>query len=524
MLYFNNVLLISCLLVTGSLLAQPQINRIDSLYGGTPGGSIIRDDSTYVLLTSYNMSLHPSDIQIIRLDLMGNIIDSSTFARPDISLSIPGNALKKLYNQNMIGVINHWVDSDSTYIEFVKFNTSLDTVHTKLYFEKDHYMPFISDMEIETDSTFIVSGGYYRKENNKWRFSMMLTKLDTNFNIIWNQKFDYPLMDSNWEGGYTDAYLELDNYGSIIVSGGCRIIGPYSPYPNPNPNYYYSSYVGRFSIENGDSVWVKDIRTVEPGSQLCFVKDNGDGEYRFIYRAITYYSGNSFGIRALRFGAIDTNGTLLWSTRFMQMNYLYNIWDMTTTLDGNYYVSGNYVVSDSTEPGGIYLRGGCLKISPQGDSLWFRELVWNDSSDFHEIYSFQECPDSGFIHLGQMADRDFDINPNRTVYSWVVKTDKWGCIVSGCESLNVQEYLSDSFSPLVYPNPTYDGTIYIDINQEGAVPIKMFDLTGRLLFSDHVFSINGVIQIDGSSISQLSNGFYLIQVDTWIEKILIQMH
>lgn len=208
----------------------------------------------------------------------------------------------------------------------------------------------------------------------------------------------------------------------------------------------------------------------------------------------------------------------------MRMNYLYNIWDMTTTLDGNYYVSGNYVVSDSTEPGGLYLRGGCLKISPQGDSLWFRELVFNDSSDYHEIYSFQECSDSGFIHFGQIADRDFDINPNRSVYSWVVKTDKWGCVDSGCESLNVHEYVSDPKGPLVYPNPTFDGTIYIATNREGAVPIKLFDLTGRLLFFDSVIPTNGIIQIDGRSISKLSSGYYLIQFETWIEKIVVQMH
>ena len=75
--------------------------------------------------------------------------------------------------------------------------------------------------------------------------------------------------------------------------------------------------------------------------------------------------------------------------------------------DGSGYVLAGYFVRYSEEEH-VDKRGWLVKISPEGDSLWERQLRFLEPtplSDFHEIYDLEATPDGGYVMAGQVRVR-----------------------------------------------------------------------------------------------------------------------
>ena len=128
---------------------------------------------------------------------------------------------------------------------------------------------------------------------------------------------------------------------------------------------------------------------------------------------------------------------------------------MIRVSDGTGYVVAG---QDVYLPSGI--GGTIAKVSPDGDSLWFRQYRFvTTSGNYHAIYDLEETSDGGFIMVGEArpsggADTLF---PPPIQQGWLLKVDEHGCLVPGCHLLNAVEEVADH-SPLLrlYPNPAGD--------------------------------------------------------------------
>jgi hypothetical protein len=162
----------------------------------------------------------------------------------------------------------------------------------------------------------------------------------------------------------------------------------------------------------------------------------------------------------IRLGRIDTSGQVTYDTTTGPKFPYFRFEDLISTQDGNFYVAGDFQVLPNKFPIAAY------KFTPDGDSIWMRSYYHlNDSADWNNIWAFQEAPDSGFLHLGKLVDWDNDIAPVRIQHFYMLKTDQYGCLQKGCQTIGLEEIGPLEAELRVYPNPT-TGVLHLESDLE----------------------------------------------------------
>ncbi|MFD1550894.1 hypothetical protein DNU06_05170 [Putridiphycobacter roseus] len=108
--------------------------------------------------------------------------------------------------------------------------------------------------------------------------------------------------------------------------------------------------------------------------------------------------------------------------------------------------------------------GSLMKFNEEGEVLWNRSYIKiprlsnpNIVYGNHELYDVERTPDSGFVMVGEA--RNF-ANPNEPMgqLGWLVKTDKHGCLVPGCEEFDNPSPIDTStvepIDTVITPKPT----------------------------------------------------------------------
>lgn len=504
----KHLLLLGLLVFTANLRSQSYLNKIYPTFGGAPAPAILVDDTTYVVASTYILGL--KTINFGRFDFTGKSIFTKSFTLS--SNSYTGTCSKCLQQKNgkyYYGQTN-FVGSDSLYVKFWKLDRNLDTLLTKNHIKFNGRQPRLYDLEFESDSTFLVSGYVSSINSNIGKYDLWVAKFDTAFNKIWEKRIEdnFP----NLHYGYYGGHLTIDNYGSVLVSGQA-----FSYYAAVDTNFY--SMAARFDRRTGNLIWKKDFFSPVGSADFATI-DAGDGKYHFAKQQYLHIVPRTFGYTdstQLQFGVLDTLGNILWDTLIGPKYGQFWFKDFQKTIDGNYYVSGEYY-----RPYKSFSAG--FKFSPKGDSIWFRPYLYQDSADAHFIWSFQETSDSGFIHFGLYGDLDFDLDSLRLQYSWMLKTDKYGCQVPGCHTIGLKEYQPKSYQISVFPNPS-DGSFIVDIPEhqfEEALTIDIYSTGGQL--------VHRVVPQRGQTTVELNGkppGLYLLKItkgysEVYNQKIIIQ--
>jgi hypothetical protein len=175
------------------------------------------------------------------------------------------------------------------------------------------------------------------------------------------------------------------------------------------------------------------------------------------------------------------SGSILWQ-RKVHKNYFVTTQDMEILPDGS-------IVGAAT----ILNAAALVKFSPEGDSLWTREYTLFGS--LHGFYDVQATSDGGFVCTGaafSFPPSDPGIQTSQVI--WVVKTDSLGCVVPGCNTVGVEEYLMDLNEHLrVWPNPVATGaplTLAFEPPHEftpnGPLRIVVLDALGKQVHAERV--------------------------------------
>ena len=453
-----------------SLSAQAQrFSKTDLDFGGANRPALLFVNNSFVVADEDQDSL--GLLQVGLFDSLGNKVFHRSYdyyESPDsVNRVSPCFKCLKANRGSFYFAQTDFILSDSAYVRFTQLSQSLDTINTAKHLEFQGGTPEIQDLVFDSDSTFIVTGLLFRLTNYN-KYDLWVAKFDTAFNPIWELRLPDTIPGMN--GGYFAEDLIIDQYGSCLVTGRAN------HYVTTQSNFDHS-FAARVDIETGQLKWFHSFNE-DLGSLNIAALDNGNGTYSFARMEVKGFwpgTNNSPFPTRMRFGRIDTLGEIVYDTSTGPDLPYFRFKDLIRTKDGNFYVAGNTQVLPGDFPTAAY------KFTPQGDSLWMHTYYHlNDSADQNYIWAFQETPDSGFLHLGRLLDFNNDIDSVRTLHFYMLKTDSYGCLQEGCQSIGMSEYPNLGRKISVYPNPT-KGQLFIQSQIKGEIHFKLWNAQGQVV-------------------------------------------
>jgi hypothetical protein len=473
-------------------LSAQRFSKTDSTFGGVNRPALVFKESGFIVADEDRDSL--GLLQVGLFDSIGQKVYHKSYdyyESPDSVLRI-SSCFKCLhpFGDNYFYAQTDYIKADSVFVRFTKFNANLDTIYTKKHLEFQGTLPEIRDMVFDSDSTFVVSGFLFWYDSYN-KYELWVAKFDTAFNPIWELRIPDTIPGMN--GGYYGNDLVIDQYGSCLVTG--------------RANHYVTglsnadhSFAARVDLQTGQLKWFHPFNE-DLGSQNIAALDNGDGTYSFARVEILSFIANSYlpAYTQIRLGRIDTSGKVIYDTITGPKFPYFRFQDLISTQDGNFYVAGDFQVLPNKFPIAAY------KFTPDGDSIWMRSYYHlNDSLDRNYIWAFQETPDSGFLHLGQLIDVDNDIAPVRIQHFYMLKTDSYGCLQQGCQNIGLEEVGPLEAELRVYPNPT-TGVLHLESDLEQEIKYVLYNSLGQAI-REGDFRASKTLNI-----GDLNQGVYILQ-------------
>lgn len=162
----------------------------------------------------------------------------------------------------------------------------------------------------------------------------------------------------------------------------------------------------------------------------------------------------------------------LWQIRFQSSDCEYSqLCKVVATPDGGAAVCGN--------DDGIKSKGWLMKVSANGEIEWDRRHTLIGGGD-HYFSDMVRNTDGGFTLAGYIYAHDpMDVIGT---YAWLARTDSFGCLVPGCQSVGIAENTPIESSFKLYPNPASDRLfLYYHNPQLQNCVFAVRDLAGRQL-------------------------------------------
>lgn len=136
--------------------------------------------------------------------------------------------------------------------------------------------------------------------------------------------------------------------------------------------------------------------------------------------------------------------------------------------------------------------GVIAKVSNDGDSLWLRKYFGvTDIWESNILYDAEITPDSGYSFVGEA------FNPwsgeTQGQFGWLLITDKYGCLVPGCQLISSTEESIEKnallSSPMkIFPNPASDViNLLITKKLSDRAILHLVDVSGKEVNNWHTF-------------------------------------
>lgn len=212
--------------------------------------------------------------------------------------------------------------------------------------------------------------------------------------------------------------------------------------------------------------------------------------------------------------------TINWITRFLDepiapsfQNFVYS---NTECSDG--YISSGFRISSTPEsyPQSAFL----FKASKSGDSLWTKYYVplgWEASRvGLIQFFDIKVTSNDELLIAGRVFDKE-----NNLVRPWLLRVDKDGCVVSGCDSsVALAELPARKYNYFdVYPNPSFDNITLVGLHDvSNPVEVTITNSIGTLVHKTTVNRV-GKGEVLAFSLSNQPRGVYYISLTSTKEGI-----
>ncbi|MBL7943467.1 MAG: T9SS type A sorting domain-containing protein [Flavobacteriales bacterium] len=166
---------------------------------------------------------------------------------------------------------------------------------------------------------------------------------------------------------------------------------------------------------------------------------------------------------------IDTTGDIVWEHQYGPYSYPILLTKIEECTDGTFIAAG-------MKQEQFNYHGLLLKLSPEGDSLWYRTYTYADEElDIDCILrDVIQTTDGGYIACGYTDA----ITEEESRDVWVLKVDEWGCLVPGCQVGILEQEQTVNF--LTYPNPANDVlNIYLESLHHPDGVFNLVDINGK---------------------------------------------
>ncbi|HAD95817.1 MAG TPA: hypothetical protein DCG19_00345 [Cryomorphaceae bacterium] len=457
-MYLMRILLL-LILVSPCLQGQTVFNRTYRI-GGNNFTELLVTDTGYVSAALDDDNVKRLDFSVY--DLQGNPLDTVQHDFNNVGY-LPENCGKCLHevNHSLYYAQSHFDAGDSAYVHFLKLDANLNLLDSGNYVYRDSLGTQIYAMAFDSDSTFLITGYTFRKKPPLLgKYDLLVAKFDTAFNLLWEKGIE----DNrpNEDLGYIGLDITVDHYNSVLISG----YGKYGP---------NSSIVARFRRSDGYMHWFREY--VGPlGDAGMYTSDNGDGTYQFVRHVNTAQTSTKGTLyNKIVTGTIDSTGSYSQLSTLGPNDQMIFTTDLIPTSDGNFYAAGFTNINGARNSFG-------LKFAPNGDSLWMRYYYHEDQPDHSQVEIFFETPDSGFIHAGYYVD--LFQSAGTGVFTWLLKTDQYGCDSIGCHKVGLYEAHIPGLLE-VFPNPsTGDFRLSWTYGPPETFALTIQDVSGKVIYRD----------------------------------------
>ncbi|MDX1350801.1 MAG: T9SS type A sorting domain-containing protein [Putridiphycobacter sp.] len=178
--------------------------------------------------------------------------------------------------------------------------------------------------------------------------------------------------------------------------------------------------------------------------------------------------------------------------------------------------------------------GRMLKFNLNGDVLWRRYyqkvLPDQNTNNFptHILYDVAITPDSGFVMVGQSQNFEASNPEPLGQLGWLVKADKHGCLVPGCEQfdgLSISQTDLPEIGLKVYPNPASNELFvyYSNAAHTNNVSASLYNSNGQEILIFDMSTNNTTYMLN---VAALSKGIYFLKVTSdvseRVKKIIVE--
>lgn len=425
------------------------------------GKTILQQGNSYIVHGETFNQYGQRTILTMKIDSVGELdwiktIGSDTEVRAS---GFPGS-LKKINNNffcaaNQRVYTTNWVHDRGL---LIRFNNNFDTLWTKEFGENS--APYDTayifwNINNSMDNNILISGTCKPYALDP---KVFLIKTDTSGNKL-------------WEHVYTNLPGDVQGYSVVATTDGGYAIGAFQYFHIPPSNETGDPLVIK-TDSLGNFEWVKNL-----GGEFCdshvMLALSTDGNILAYYTYAVLNNPGSDSYKSPQITKLDNNGSILWERRYLKPKHFTYPGNLHVDTDGSIILCGKTMISYPKNAGWM------MKLSMEGDSLWYRQYDLMTGSDSeHTLYDVISTSDDGYIACGY-------VNPllpdTGTQDVWVVKVDSMGCESPdfcwvGVKELPVVLRVGEL---MVFPNPASDA-FKIDFQSASKRGILQFvDMVGR---------------------------------------------
>ncbi len=367
------------------------------------------------------------------------------------------------------------------------------------------------------DGSLILLGDALVSSSDK---DILIYKIDTIGNIIWQYVFSSPLNESaqsieqTLDGGFVAAGFQTDTFGynnAFVLK------------IDTNGNYLWDKSIGGSDndyasmikqLPGGNLILTSDSRSFGAGAydvELTKMDANGNIIWQYTYgdslnngcQGIFVTSDNyliSYGETEIStaspydmfFEKIDTNGVSIWKKLYGGVTTTDACFSICESYDNGFILTG---YSNSFN-GGAPIDLAVLKIDSVGNEIWGRGY-----GGLGVDIGYQIIPslDNGYYITGKYFNVEFSDDQY-----YLLHIDKDSGAISGLEKDKRRD-----FSVIISPNPN-SGNFFLQTSVESTrLSIIIYSIEGKKIFSQEIDSKNQFFSLEGF----LSKGMYIVEVN-----------
>ncbi|MBX7242297.1 MAG: T9SS type A sorting domain-containing protein [Bacteroidia bacterium] len=379
----------------------------------------------------------------------------------------------------------------------VRYNTDLDTVFTKVYREpQNNKKLFIRLAQATNDNIFLVGGLQTGTGNSMDALQGFFIVTDSVGTELSRTLYTV--------GGYYAALEDIKQAGNNWVCTGFKM--RHSP-DMPSTIWEYHALL---LLYNSQGDLLQQYTTPENTNGYSCVATQ-DGGFALCGNKVEYLPwgipGEYLTLNKGYIEKVNVNMQRQWNLTLSKIDTTIKtcLRKIIENPDGTLVAAGTGVDAFNHK----HISGWMVKVSADGQVLWQRyHKVINTSYEEHFFNDMCKAHDGGYALAGVALDPSGE-EPVGT-YAWVCKTDSFGCLVPGCQTVGIAENTPLESSLKLYPNPASDRLfLYYHNPQLQNCVFTISDISGREIVPKTALENSTTYEIP---VREWVSGMYFIEV------------